>query len=598
MSCQCGRVTNPAGEWVSGDCRLCWLESGGIPKTANRQATVAKSSRFALPDCIHLGEPTGDVGQCAGCGGQHRTEPLRVCDVHGVCTRDRAVKDIEGNKVACCRPGDCKERQTVADTADAQLVVTADGIGDHIRACGVAAGWKKANPGKPLTLVARKHIAPWVELLGGYDHLSFEKSPSLRHAWQANNTGTLHFIEAACKATWSELPPVHDLPAEATAWAEQYRGCVVLAPFSRGSGEGRNWLLSHWLVLEAELRQRGIDCVAIGATNERDRLKHFKGLQLTGESPSRIAALMKVATCVVANESGMAHLAGALLVPCVVLAAQLDGKAIHGLWPHTTVLQGPLSCSGCHWAGPSYRKACSTVCASLQAIEPADVLAAMEPYIGNRYSWMSDRLRVMLAKLNLILPAVAGKHQFVDRGVSFAKFLDFLAKKEGPVLMVETGCQRQADDPGAGMSTTIFGTYLADRNDGSRLISLDCDPEHVAIARSLPVCDFGTVEVIQTDSRPWLASFSGSPVDALYLDSCDCWVPGFQDVCMDEAVAALPLLTYDCPVLIDDSWREGDGFGGKGGKAIPWLASQGRRVVHSGYQTLLAPSRAVGQRVE
>lgn len=579
MICTCNRVTNPGGKWVSGNCRLCFLRLGGIVDRLPIPVRPAEPSR-PKQVCVHLGEPTGDTVGCPPCGPQVALK-LFACAVHGTCTAGRRV-----NGQACC-DAKCHERQfrPVIGELDkvGQLEVTAEGIGDHIGALTVAAGWEVENPGKRVRIVAKSAIVPWLEL---FDVDVTTEADSIPHVWIAGNrTSGQHFIEAVASCKSRAMPKAKPASALDSEWAEQFRGCIVLAPFSRGSG--RNWLASHWLTLEDALRKRGIECVAIGSAGESTRLAAFQGARLAGESPGRIAALMQASACVVANESGMAHLAGALRVPCIVLAAQLDGQAIHGFWPRTTVLQAPLACSRCHWTGPDFRPACHSVCASLQAIMPADVLAALEPYIGNRYPWMSDRLRAMLAKLNLILPAVAGKHQFVDRGVSFAKFLDILSRKAGPVLMVETGCQRQVDDPGAGMSTTIFGTYLADRNDGSRLISLDCDPAHVALARSLPVCELGTVEVVETDSRPWLRVWNGGLIDAAYLDSADCWVLGHQDVSLEEAMAVLPLLSRDAPLLADDTWREGDGFAGKGGKAIPYLQSQGWRVIHAGYQTLL-----------
>ena len=56
------------------------------------------------------------------------------------------------------------------------------------------------------------------------------------------------------------------------------------------------------------------------------------------------------------------------------------------------------------------------------------------------------------------------------------KHLDAIAAP----LMVETGCQRAANDHGAGMSSTIFGRYFQGRGAG-KLLSIDLDPQLVRL---------------------------------------------------------------------------------------------------------------------
>jgi ubiquinone/menaquinone biosynthesis C-methylase UbiE len=247
------------------------------------------------------------------------------------------------------------------------IEVTANGIGDHLTGLTVAAGWKAANPGRQLVYKVKPAARPWVSLFGGYDVLATHRIGRHQSAWRARNDHDRHFVEAAAAAPWRALPVVRPLPLDALAWAEPYQGSIVLAPFALGD-DNREWRRFGELV---PLIKNDFGVVTIGGPGDAGRLAGFPN-PLAGESPARVAALMTVATAVIANESGMAHLAGALGVPCVVLAAQLDGELVHGFWPKTTVLQGPRSCSGCHWRGPHYdAAACRPVCPNLQEITPA-----------------------------------------------------------------------------------------------------------------------------------------------------------------------------------------------------------------------------------
>jgi hypothetical protein len=170
--------------------------------------------------------------------------------------------------------------------------------------------------------------------------------------------------------------------------------------------------------------------------------------------------------------------------------------------------------------------------------------------------------------------------QLRDRDRTFRAFLERLPEKP---LIVETGCIRAEEDWSAGYSTYFFGHTL--KHGGGRLVSIDNDAEHVAFARKWT--DGLPVEVIQSDSRDWLRA-NAATIDGLYLDSADTGTPQYQEICLEEARAALTRLSANAPILIDDTPYTGAGkFGGKGALAIPWLVSQGYSVAVAGYQVLL-----------
>jgi hypothetical protein len=180
-----------------------------------------------------------------------------------------------------------------------------------------------------------------------------------------------------------------------------------------------------------------------------------------------------------------------------------------------------------------------------------------------------------------MLPYLVRQHH--DRADSFDLFFNFLASKERP-LVIETGCARSHEDYSAGYSTYIFGQFLALH--GGKLISVDIDAGNVGVARSLT--ESLPVEFVVSDSVAFFKNYRGPDINALYLDSLDTYCAGHEEHCLAEAQAALPHMAPDGLILIDDT---PDGKG-KGTLAVPWLTSQGLKVVHAGYQIMLAMNQA------
>lgn len=532
--------------------------------------------------CANLGPATGELIGCGSCGGGVQLKAF-ACLLHGRCTPAKAAPGI-----TCC--ADCPDYCTTSNQV-AQLAINASGIGDHLLGLTIAKAWKLRHPDRRLAYLVQH--TQWVELFDGYDLLTTAPLPHAAPIYpELNYREGWHWCEVATDLPERALPALKPLAAAAVEWAEAYRGRVVLAPLTLQPGSNRDWLVSHWQALERALRRRGMQCVVICAGGDDARLPGFRAPIIAGQPAARMAALLRAAAAVVSNESGMAHLAGALQVPCVVLAAQLDGRKIHGFWPRTTVVQGPLPCSGCRWTGDFWREAvCGRLCASLQSITPAMVLDALAPMLSAPQDAepplvpdrdLEQQIRTHLARLVVPATCAESPYSVADRRATMRQFLRHIVGRRAP-LVVETGCQRADLDYGAGMSTTILGLTL--KGHGGRLVSVDNSGEHVAFCRSrvagLPV------EVSLNDSRNWLLA-NGQPIDALYLDSQDTYEPGYQECCLEEARLALPMLRPDAAVLIDDTWRlDGGYWGGKGAKAVPFLLSHGWRMVCDAHQALL-----------
>ena len=89
---------------------------------------------------------------------------------------------------------------------------------------------------------------------------------------------------------------------------------------------------------------------------------------------------------------------------------------------------------------------------------------------------------------------------------------------DNPVI-IETGCQRQEEDLGGGMSTSLFAEYI-DKY-GGKLISVDIEAFHLRRAQSyLLKWPNINVQLIHSDSVDALCDYEGE-CDLLYLDSYD-----------------------------------------------------------------------------
>lgn len=194
------------------------------------------------------------------------------------------------------------------------------------------------------------------------------------------------------------------------------------------------------------------------------------------------------------------------------------------------------------------------------------------------------------------------------------------SRRPAGALIVETGCQREVDDWGAGCSTTVLGSYCA--LTGGHLVSIDNDRKHLdrcmAIVNAAGLDSH--VKLEHGDSVGWFESHRGPEIDLLYLDSFDYpygkildeyggktdidkakaivdalsdaeiverhrdIIAASQEHCLAEIKAAANSLHHGTVVLIDDVLPGG----GKPRLASEWMRmrAQGWMKVLEDYQTL------------
>lgn len=171
-------------------------------------------------------------------------------------------------------------------------------------------------------------------------------------------------------------PDVFPTPEDDARAAQLAPGdCVALAPGARWGS--KRWPPEHWQELADRLAARGLAVVAVGSAEERPLLQGSGITEAYGLPPRATAAILRRARCVVANDSGMLHLATAVRRPVVALI----GPTVRafGYYPYgvpARVLERPLACRPCSPSGSDHCPLGHHRC--MIEIEPDAVAAAVE----------------------------------------------------------------------------------------------------------------------------------------------------------------------------------------------------------------------------
>ncbi|MBX3023554.1 lipopolysaccharide heptosyltransferase II [bacterium] len=129
---------------------------------------------------------------------------------------------------------------------------------------------------------------------------------------------------------------------------------LALAP-AAAYGPAKEWPAARWSALADRLADRhGGECVLVGAPGERARCAQIAAgtrqgaLVAAGEtSIGQMVALLARCQGFVGNDSGAAHVAGALGIPTVALFGSTNPQRTAPLGPRTRVVYHHLDCSPC-----------------------------------------------------------------------------------------------------------------------------------------------------------------------------------------------------------------------------------------------------------
>jgi hypothetical protein len=130
-----------------------------------------------------------------------------------------------------------------------------------------------------------------------------------------------------------------------------------------------------------------------------DDASRFRGDKIIGERATRVGAIMQSAMCVVSNDSGMAHVAGALGCRVLVICGMNPGKSWYGYYPRARWINGTLGCSPCCETYATMRMVgCmrTEACYSLYGIRPQEVLSETMDMLGNPESCLHSVLRALV----------------------------------------------------------------------------------------------------------------------------------------------------------------------------------------------------------
>jgi len=192
--------------------------------------------------------------------------------------------------------------------------------------------------------------------------------------------------------------------------------------------------------------------------------------------------------------------------------------------------------------------------------------------------------------------------------------LNLLLQRGGKTI-VETGCQRQAWDWGAGCSTVVLAQVAKEQ--GLNFYSIDINPDNIKKAQELT--SLPSDHLMIGNSVDILKNWISGPIDLLYLDSFDYpygemlehfggktdidtameilehlhpmrikelfggVIAACQQHCLQETIVAMPFLHQKSVILIDDANLPG---GGKAELAREWLLANGWHIVLDLYQSL------------
>ncbi len=325
--------------WNSGsDCRFCYLYD---TDPRYRELWGGSPHGGDVISCRHLGERDG-TELCPSCRG-HVEIFVSKCAVHGRCHQARG-KPIAG---AHCCVG-CNDGPIV-------VWVSANGIGDTLIGLCSAAGHKVANPRRDVILrVDQPWQYEWACLFGGCDRVVLGPVKTITGLeFKLNDmdgekgdrdyrTPRWEHQARAVGAPTAVVPQPRALPKDALEFARQYEGRIVLSPFS--VWPDRAWQVPKWLSLEDELISAGLECVVLDGLASCDdavRTEKFRSPVLRDKSAAEVAAVIKGASLLIGNDSGMAHAAGMLRTKALVISWFHDANQIYGLYGQTTVLHAP-----------------------------------------------------------------------------------------------------------------------------------------------------------------------------------------------------------------------------------------------------------------
>jgi heptosyltransferase-2 len=180
--------------------------------------------------------------------------------------------------------------------------------------------------------------------------------------------------------------PVFHIPARNRARAAELlrakrlegKRFAVFLPGCQAAGYLKRWGAIRYSALAVYLREAGYDkVVLLGAADEMEECQRIQAacgewvVNLCGQTEVLdLIPLCEQAACIVANDTGTAHVTAAAAVPMVVFFGATDPRRARPIGEHVVTLQAEIYCINC------YRKHCSHH-SCVELVSPEAVFAAL-----------------------------------------------------------------------------------------------------------------------------------------------------------------------------------------------------------------------------
>ncbi len=269
-----------------------------------------------------------------------------------------------------------------------KIVNSSSSLSDHIVSVYACAAAVKA--GMPVTF--HTPFAAWLgrveqqglEINLGVSVVRDEESPTI----DLNDDPSACTKYGISKARWhaslihAELAPQRPDAVRRDIEAERlgFRRYIVLAPCSRTAAQ--DWPEVHWTRLIYLLRESGFELLVTGAADQEERVAGIcmgtNAFWVTNESPEWLSDVLLGAAALISHENDLAHFAGLLAVPTMVLHSHFQAQF---LWECTAVtgITPKTKCASCRLqVARLYDPGCVRACSALHTIGPEFVIEQLQ----------------------------------------------------------------------------------------------------------------------------------------------------------------------------------------------------------------------------
>jgi hypothetical protein len=286
------------------------------------------------------------------------------------------------------------------------VVVEHNGIGDVVVAASTAAALRRDWPQRRIYLAVRDHLRGWAELFADADGVcstsetlegaqrivptsSYQRNEIPEHGRRTRHAYYAATAEAEPAWPWIRLA-AEDVEWARTAWGVAER-TVVVSPFTAFAI--RSWPPNYFGDVIQGLRRWGASVIVLDGPGDGARSSTFGTVHYWGLAPGRAAALIQRCDFFLGNDSGLAHLAGALGTRGVVVCGPTAGKSVFGFYQSLITVQASLPCSPCYWhQARGYRVACDLGCEALFQLSPGVVLRECLKCLGATKAHRAEEL--------------------------------------------------------------------------------------------------------------------------------------------------------------------------------------------------------------